>query len=70
MIPQLAIPRATSGLCREDALMRLSLYGIEDKRVYLHDFQDEYCSEERGMYLDIMESFGTYYPGAGNQLDS
>jgi hypothetical protein len=32
MIQQLTISRFRIGLCREDALSRLSLYGIEGKR--------------------------------------
>lgn len=179
MIQQLTIPSLKNGLCREDALARLSLYGIKGKRVYLidlipliemtwagggrqpekidfldhyikqhlrhinqmagylvlsmadatqftapylashpnmahlkkirecimpvrlgetrnaygdmimrriisaclnllsislaqfpHDFQNEYCVEERGMYVDILDSFGTYYYyNAGDQSD-
>jgi len=178
MIQQLTIPHYRNGLCREDELIRLSLYGIKGKRVYLidlipliemiraggqlqpekidyldhyiekhlrhinqmagylvlsmadatqftaayltahpnmahlkeirkciapvrfgetrneygdlimrrilsaclnllsislaqfpRDYHNEYCSEERSMYLDIMESFGTCYYGAGNLLD-
>lgn len=37
MIQQLTIPHFRNGLCREDALIRLSLYGIKGKRVYLID---------------------------------
>jgi hypothetical protein len=37
MIQQLSIPHIRNGLCREDALMRLSLFGIKGKRVYLID---------------------------------
>jgi hypothetical protein len=31
---------------------------------YSHDLQNKYGSEERGMYLDIIESFGMYHFGA------
>lgn len=37
MIQQLTIPRFRNGLCREDALALLSVYGIKGKRVYLID---------------------------------
>ena len=179
MIQQLTISRFRIGLCREDALFRLSLYGIEGKRVYLidlipliemiwaggqlqpekidfldhyikqhnrhinqmagylvlsmadatqftapylashpnmanlikirecimpvrlgetgndygdmimrrimsaclnllsisleqfpHDLQNEYCAEERGMYLDILDGFSTYYYGSGSLSDN
>jgi hypothetical protein len=71
MIQQPTIPRFINRLCREDALARLSLYGIKGKRVYLidlipHELQIEKCVKERGLYLDIMESFATYYYGAKN----
>jgi hypothetical protein len=37
MIQQLSIPHIRNGLCREEALMRLGLFGIKGKRVYLID---------------------------------
>ena len=31
-----------------------------------HELQNENCVKERGLYLDLMESFATYYYGARN----
>jgi hypothetical protein len=36
---------------------------------YPDELHDEHCSEERCMYLDIMESFGTHSYGARNPLE-
>lgn len=35
-----------------------------------HDLQNKYCAEERGMYLDILDSFSAYYYGARNLSDN